>query len=479
MAMAAMAMLAQWVFGGFFNGAAEVPASVQLRPTLASLYREARGSPAPATLSYQLQLVPGDVRSGGGLSTTDYTCLLFAWLLFLLSVGLCLFACCSQVLQATKASLVQFIKALHETIGTLNETIGTLHRTIEENVSKIAELTKTSDSLLDQANDAKVETRRYETLLYENKAKMDFHMKENLILRSTIFVPVGTFNVDIQFKRDRTSASSTIPSGTISSDADPSDTVSSGTIHSDIVSSGAIPSGTNPSGTIPSDTISSATAAEKLQEDLPQKVQDDLPQHSETVEAAAPKKGRNWRRRQNKRARRPEPDETPVEPDNKNAEDQPRTGLSAWASFQATSDREQAARKQKAAEQLALRKAEEAQTGVRDEPELPDFKETWKQVKVNSGQRRVVGVGKGQEDGGDKPRTGVSAWNSFQATSGREEAARRQQAAQQSALRKAEEARTGVKHEPQLPEFKETWRKVKVDSNQRRVVGVAKDQPSK
>ena len=80
--------------------------------------------------------------------------------------------------------------------------------------------------------------------------------------------------------------------------------------------------------------------------------------------------------------------------------------------------------------------------------------------------------------GQDSQRSSLSAWNSFQSTSAREEAEKRQQAAQHHALRLAEEARTGVRYEPQLPVLNETWRQVKVDEDQRRVVGVAKGQHS-
>ena len=236
----------------------------------------------------------------------------------------------------------------------LNATVGTFERTIKENSSKIVELTELMDSLHDQANDAKAEARRYETLFYEMKSKLQYYMDENLILRSTIFVPSSTLNGDIQDKPD-----STIPSGTLNSDA-----------------------------------------AEEPN-DLPQKVEDNLPQ-PETKEDAPPKKSRN-RRRRNKRAMKPEPEQTPAdeaekgeEPDNEIGADEPRTGLSAWNSFQSTSAREEATKRQRAAQQLALRKAEEARTGVRPESQLPEFKETWRQVKVADNQRRIVGVAKGQ-----------------------------------------------------------------------------------
>ena len=70
----------------------------------------------------------------------------------------------------------------------------------------------------------------------------------------------------------------------------------------------------------------------------------------------------------------------------------------------------------------------------------------------------------------------LSAWGNFQSTSAKEEHERRQQAAQQHAARLAEETRTGIRYEPQLPVLNETWRQVKVDeeAGQRKVVAVAK-----
>lgn len=267
--------------------------------------------------------------------TIDYTGLLFACIPFLLSVGFFLFSLRSQAAQATaSASLIHMIKPL-------NDTIRTLKQTIEENGVKIVDLIKITDALHDQANDAKAQARRYETLFYETKAMMEYFMNENLILRNTIFVPADIFNVDTPEKPD-----SIIPSG--------------------------IPSSGTP--------------------------------NSDTAEDAPSKKGRNRARRRNKRAMKSEPKEKPADKTDKGKElenengdgDKPRTGVSAWNSFQATFDREEAARQQRAAEQSVLRKAEEDRTGVRDEPPLPEFKETWKQVKVDSDQRRIVGVTKGQ-----------------------------------------------------------------------------------
>ena len=73
-------------------------------------------------------------------------------------------------------------------------------------------------------------------------------------------------------------------------------------------------------------------------------------------------------------------------------------------------------------------------------------------------------------------RSSLAAWGNFQGTSAKEEAEQRRLAAQEHAARIAEEARTGIRHEPQLPVMNETWRQVKVDdqASQRRVVAVTK-----
>ena len=79
------------------------------------------------------------------------------------------------------------------------------------------------------------------------------------------------------------------------------------------------------------------------------------------------------------------------------------------------------------------------------------------------------------EDSGFQ-RSSLAAWGNFQTTSAKEEAENRQLATQEQAARLAEEARTGIRYEPQFPVLNETWRQVKVDDEggQRRVVGVEK-----
>ncbi len=70
----------------------------------------------------------------------------------------------------------------------------------------------------------------------------------------------------------------------------------------------------------------------------------------------------------------------------------------------------------------------------------------------------------------------LAAWGDFQATSERQNAEERHRNAETNAERLAEEARTGIRHNLQLPTMSETWRQVKVDddANQRRVISVRK-----
>ena len=75
-----------------------------------------------------------------------------------------------------------------------------------------------------------------------------------------------------------------------------------------------------------------------------------------------------------------------------------RTGLSAWTNFGATTAKLDAERNERAIKEHAARLAEEQQTGVRQEIQLPPMNETWRQVKTSdaTGQRQVVGALKTQ-----------------------------------------------------------------------------------
>ena len=77
----------------------------------------------------------------------------------------------------------------------------------------------------------------------------------------------------------------------------------------------------------------------------------------------------------------------------------------------------------------------------------------------------------------EPPRSALAAWSNFHITSAREEAEKNRQDAQEYAARLAEEAKSGVRHEPQVPVMNETWRQVKIDdeAGRRQVVSVAKN----
>ena len=73
-------------------------------------------------------------------------------------------------------------------------------------------------------------------------------------------------------------------------------------------------------------------------------------------------------------------------------------------------------------------------------------------------------------------RSSLAAWGNFHVA----DAEKNRQLSQQHAARLAEEARTGIRHEPSLPVMNETWRQVKVDEHggQRHIIGVSRGQNS-
>ncbi|KAL9026738.1 MAG: hypothetical protein Q9196_004639 [Gyalolechia fulgens] len=83
-------------------------------------------------------------------------------------------------------------------------------------------------------------------------------------------------------------------------------------------------------------------------------------------------------------------------------------------------------------------------------------------------QRRV--------NGDDGMKSTLAAWGDFHRTDAREAEERRRQNAQKEAARLAEEARTGIRHVPQLAPMQETWRQITDQAGQRETVGVSKRQ---
>ena len=71
-------------------------------------------------------------------------------------------------------------------------------------------------------------------------------------------------------------------------------------------------------------------------------------------------------------------------------------------------------------------------------------------------------------------KSSLAAWGNFHAA----DVEKNRQLSQQHAARLAEEARTGIRHEPSLPVMNETWRQVKVDEHggQRHIIGVSRGQ---
>ena len=71
-------------------------------------------------------------------------------------------------------------------------------------------------------------------------------------------------------------------------------------------------------------------------------------------------------------------------------------------------------------------------------------------------------------------KSSLAAWGNFHIT----DTEKNRQLSQQHAARLAEEARTGIRHEPSLPIMNETWRQVKVDEHggQRHIIGVSRGQ---
>lgn len=77
---------------------------------------------------------------------------------------------------------------------------------------------------------------------------------------------------------------------------------------------------------------------------------------------------------------------------------------------------------------------------------------------------------------GQQTRATLAAWSNFHVTSAKEDQEKRRQAAHEESLRHAEEERTGIRRQLELPPMTETWRQVKLDDHEgrRQVIGVTK-----
>lgn len=87
---------------------------------------------------------------------------------------------------------------------------------------------------------------------------------------------------------------------------------------------------------------------------------------------------------------------------------------------------------------------------------------------LNMAQRRL--------DGDESLKSTLAAWGDFHLTSAREAEEKRRLNAQKEAARLAEEARTGVRHVPQLAPMQETWKQTTDQSGQRETINVTKRQ---
>lgn len=92
-------------------------------------------------------------------------------------------------------------------------------------------------------------------------------------------------------------------------------------------------------------------------------------------------------------------------------------------------------------------------------------------------QAKPVMISERFSHGQEQTRTTLAAWGNFHVTSAKEDQEKRRQAAQEEAIRTAEEERTGIRRQLELPAMNETWRQVKVDdqAGHRQVVSVAKN----
>ncbi|KAI4231780.1 MAG: hypothetical protein LQ349_005395 [Xanthoria aureola] len=80
-----------------------------------------------------------------------------------------------------------------------------------------------------------------------------------------------------------------------------------------------------------------------------------------------------------------------------------------------------------------------------------------------------------RRENGDVKST-LAAWGNFHVTSAREAEERRQQVAQKEVAKLEEEARTGIRHVPQLAPMQETWRQTSDQNGQRETIHVTKRQ---
>ena len=96
------------------------------------------------------------------------------------------------------------------------------------------------------------------------------------------------------------------------------------------------------------------------------------------------------------------------------------------------------------------------------------------QIAAGAELRPHIGITERPSSRPEQQKSTLAAWGNFHVA----DAEKNRQLAQQHAARLADEARTGVRHEPSLPVMNETWRQVKVDEQggQRHIIGVSRGQ---
>lgn len=104
----------------------------------------------------------------------------------------------------------------------------------------------------------------------------------------------------------------------------------------------------------------------------------------------------------------------------------------------------------------------------------PQLMQTTTQPRISAPSPAPIGLSQRRENGDMKST--LAAWGNFHVTSAREAEERRQQLAQKEVAQLEEEARTGMRHVPQLAPMQETWRQTSDQNGQRETINVTKRQ---
>ncbi|KAL8650741.1 MAG: hypothetical protein Q9226_005017 [Calogaya cf. arnoldii] len=117
--------------------------------------------------------------------------------------------------------------------------------------------------------------------------------------------------------------------------------------------------------------------------------------------------------------------------------------------------------------------AASAPTSITQAP-TPQLMQTTTQPRISAPSPATLGLSQRRENGDTKST--LQAWGTFHETSAREAEERRRQLAQKEAAKLEEEARTGIRHIPQLTPMQETWRQTSDQNGQRETINVTKRQ---